>query len=805
MKHRMPAWRKLTATALSALLAFNLAIPAVPAYAEEDVVAAPTAEAQAQQPVGDTPEQPEVDALPADESATDELTSTEPDGTENVADVENVTLPRPLSDDAATENVTLPRPLSRPEEIDVTVEVIGPDSAGTSYDWVSPAPVSVEQGASAWSVFKAALDEAGIAYDAPESSYGVYINTITSPTTGEAYGWDQATGKFWQFFVNGEAASVGVDGYTLQDGDKVLLSYSAWGASDATSVSNKAAYDDADAQVTDLPSDWSQSEDKGNTTSAATPTTKTSVEWKALVGGNSANVSEPLLIGGNVYIAVGFAWNGDSGAYSGMLVRIAASTGKVDATGVLAGDIDYTTRPVYQDGIVYVPLKNGVVQAFNASTMKTRWVSAGTAASDQASCSLRIADGSLYLGTIGGDFQSGALAALDAATGSLSWVARNTSSGYYFTAPVRVGNVVCLGDNGGVMRAFDAATGKELGSASLGSGINADPVAYQGSLLVITHDGTLHKLSVGADGSLAETAQVRALAYSVATPTVVGDTAVVVGKTPDNKSAALALIDLGSMSVTRTVTKADGKAIAPAAIASAPLVSTQQDGTWCYFTRNCATYSDTGTVTAGGDLYAYRIGDAEAHLLYAPDSTVAQYCDSPVIADAAGNLYYLNDSGYLVKLAARAKKDEPTDKPSDKPVTPQDNPSIKPSNKPSGKSGANSAKSSGTSARPAAISTSRKTNAGSTGATPMSAAAQSGASTSAGENATASAQSASANNESTGTEESSATTEVADIDAAADAAPARRIPLWPIIGICLGAGLLIWLFFARRRKDEEDA
>ena len=84
MKHRMPAWRKLTATALSALLAFNLAIPAVPAYAEEDVVAAPTAEAQAQQPVGDTPEQPEVDALPADESATDELTSTEPDGTENV-------------------------------------------------------------------------------------------------------------------------------------------------------------------------------------------------------------------------------------------------------------------------------------------------------------------------------------------------------------------------------------------------------------------------------------------------------------------------------------------------------------------------------------------------------------------------------------------------------------------------------------------------------------------------------------------------------------------------------------------------
>ena len=53
--------------------------------------------------------------------------------------------------------------------------------------------------------------------------------------------------------------------------------------------------------------------------------------------------------------------------------------------------------------------------------------------------------------------------------------------------------------------------------------------------------------------------------------------------------------------------------------------------------------------------------------------------------------------------------------------------------------------------------------------------------------------------------EQEATAEVADIDAAKDAASARRIPLWPIIGICLGAAVLIWLFFARRRKDEEDA
>ncbi|MFR4802050.1 MAG: hypothetical protein ACLT98_01080 [Eggerthellaceae bacterium] len=44
-------------------------------------------------------------------------------------------------------------------------------------------------------------------YD-PDGAYGFYLETITSPYDGRVLGWDEATGRYWQLFVNGEASSV---------------------------------------------------------------------------------------------------------------------------------------------------------------------------------------------------------------------------------------------------------------------------------------------------------------------------------------------------------------------------------------------------------------------------------------------------------------------------------------------------------------------------------------------------------------------------------------------------------------------
>ena len=732
MKHRMSAWHKLAAAALSALLALNLAYPAVPAFAEEGDPA-PASEEQAQQ-------------------QTDIKAQSEETGSTSATPAEKVS---------------------------VTVEVIGPDSAGSAYDWVKPVTMSAEKGANAWSVLKSALDQAGIAYNAHPTSYGIYIETISSPITGEALGYDAGTGNCWQFPVNRAAPDTGASGYALRDSDKITLSYSSSGSPDATKTDNTASYDEPNAEVTNLPSDWSQSEDNGNVTSATTPTTETSVNWKTRISGsNGAPVSEPLIVDGKVYLAIGEnpSWASIKSDYAGKLVRIDTASGKVEATGDLASTIDYTVRPLYQGGIIYVPLSNGVVQAFNASTMKTRWVSESRTKGEQSSCSLRIENGALFVGTAISsypNYPSGSISALDAATGRTLWSKANSAAGYIWTAPVCVNGYLYIGDTSGAVHVFNPATGAEQGMFSLGSPIKSDPVLYRGHLLVVTNDGVLHQLAVQSDGSLKQlsTASTFAKGYVTAAPTVVGSTAVIAGS--DNYQGAIAIVDLLSMTTQRTVTTAAGAAFGQGNFAGSPLASIQKDGTWLYFALNSAT----------GTLYSYRLGDAEAHLLYAPDGTVAQYCDSPVIADAKGNLYYLNDSGYLVQLrAGEVKKDD---------------------SKPSSTTDTDSKPTSGnTAAAPTA-----KPNAASAathqGGRPVTSHVGGNSASSANKPAETQQGSTAKSVAKETTAEPSAPDDAATTETAPETETARQIPIWPIIGILVGAILLIWLFASRRRKDEE--
>ncbi len=78
-------------------------------------------------------------------------------------------------------------------------------------------------------------------------------------------------------------------------------------------------------------------------------------------------------------------------------------------------------------------------------------------------------------------------------------------------------------------------------------------------------------------------------------------------------------------------------------------MSVQGGKTYVYFTVNSADSKDYVNYSAGGGVYRYTLSDAEATQIYDAAGHY-QYCDSPVIADASGNLYYINDSGTLFKL-----------------------------------------------------------------------------------------------------------------------------------------------------------
>ena len=74
---------------------------------------------------------------------------------------------------------------------------------------------------------------------------------------------------------------------------------------------------------------------------------------------------------------------------------------------------------------------------------------------------------------------------------------------------------------------------------------------------------------------------------------------------------------------------------------STPLVSVQGNDTYVYFTCNALP----------GGIYAYKLGDDAAQMIFTPDAKYREYCTASIICDEKGNLYYANDSGRLFKLA----------------------------------------------------------------------------------------------------------------------------------------------------------
>ena len=97
----------------------------------------------------------------------------------------------------------------------------------------------------------------------------------------------------------------------------------------------------------------------------------------------------------------------------------------------------------------------------------------------------------------------------------------------------------------------------------------------------------------------------------------------------------LSVIDLSTMSVKKSIRADRGES------KSTPLVSVQGNDTYVYFTCNALP----------GGVYAYKLGDDAAQMMFTPDAKYREYCTASIICDEKGNLYYANDSGRLFKLA----------------------------------------------------------------------------------------------------------------------------------------------------------
>ena len=539
-----------------------------------------------------------------------------------------------------------------PGQVLGSADIIGPDVNGNNTRWGSASNVSLPEGSTAQDLIETVLKAKGIDYKASQS--GAYWS-ITSPFEDKSYGYDGATGKYWHLYINGESSSLCANQVTLKSGDKVTFAYTT---DDSPMPDPDKIVVDPSATTPNWDAEWAGYGNSGNgstVTDAKTPAQaaglKWAFDWKAESGQQYANCSEPVIANGFVYIAT-----------ENELIKIDSSTGKKVASAPLASKVSYTSRPIYTNGLIIVPLNGGAVQAITADKLICKWLTPGLTDLTQSSCTV-VSDGEyVYVGSVdisydenyNATYGNGSFARIKIATGEVSWQNIDPAEGYYWTGAALTDKYAIVPTSAGTLKCIDKTTGDVVSTMKLGTLANADCVAdpSNGSTFYqMTHDGKLHVISLSAKGVLSEQKTVDlGLTNNMSAPAVAGENLIVGGQTATGSALALYNLKTGK---TTMVTAADGKEL-PAGfngIAATPLVSVQGGKTYVYFTVNSADSKDYVNYSAGGGVYRYTLGDAEATQIYDAAGHY-QHCDSPVIADASGNLYYINDSGTLFKLGA---------------------------------------------------------------------------------------------------------------------------------------------------------
>ena len=539
-----------------------------------------------------------------------------------------------------------------PGQVSVSMEIIGKKD-DKAQRWTDSSTQVFVEGTTIKDATAAYFDALGIEsemYDMP-GHWGVH--SLVSPVDGT-----KLSGA-WSFFVNGVPASQIDDDYALKSGDTIVWAYAA---GDTVPNPDEVVVDPSASRPTDWKADW---DGKSNAAveNVSTPTgalaSSWTFDWKAYSGSAYPNASEPIVVNGNVYLAV-----------NKRLLKIDAESGKVLAESNLKTAIGYTARPIYANGLVIVPLDGGAVQALTADALTTVWVTDSVSKAAQSNSQLTVDGNYLYVGTVDVDFgtntyNNGHLTRINILTGAVSWQHVNADEGYYWTGATVGDDYVLVPTSAGTVEMLSKSSGDVLGSVSVGAVVNSSCVlsADGGHAYLISRDGKLHVLAISDGDSRDADAASRiteervvdlGLTGCACAPTMLDGKLIVGGEV--NGGSALAIVDLNNNFATTLVTTADGSQL-PAGlggIKGAPLVSTQADGTYVYFTVNYGESSDYVNYTSGGGVYRYKLGDAEASGVFSATGH-NNYCDSPIACDAQGNLYYINDSGTLFKLNAGMK------------------------------------------------------------------------------------------------------------------------------------------------------
>ena len=425
------------------------------------------------------------------------------------------------------------------------------------------------------------------------------------------------------------------------------------------------------------------------------------LKWATRHGtGWAASPTPPIIINGKIYIGVG-----------NKICRLNKDTGKVEAESeAMPGKVGYAMNPfLYAEGKIFAQIEQGQVCAVNIENLKIAWITEKIGGQTVSPISYKKIDGKgyIYTGTWYAENQDGCYICAtaddqnvvttqeyddddkpinvrrkklewkftpsknDAKLASSQQYSEYKKRGFYWAGSYVAQNYVAVGTDDGagegsekgnaIFYTLDPKTGAVIDRIDGVKGdIRSTVVYHEGKLFFSTKGGQLHRVSVTETGKLSEHEQMDLGGMATASALIHKDRLYigVAGKggqfDPDG-GHRFSVIDVkGKLSDSSLIYNIPVKGYPQAAA----LMSTSEekkdydndgkpDGrVYVYFTYNAPP---------GGVYYFYdepgrKEPPSEQGEIYIPSKDKQQYCISTMCMDRAGNLYYKNDSGYLMAI-----------------------------------------------------------------------------------------------------------------------------------------------------------
>lgn len=440
-------------------------------------------------------------------------------------------------------------------------------------------------------------------------------------------------------------------------------------------------------------------------TNKKTPTDKDSAseKWAVKYGsGWSAAPTPPIIKGDHLYFAVG-----------SRMLEVDKNTGLETEKSKAYREPFYNglnvgyglNPPLYAEGMIFIPIEGGRIQAIDANTLEPKWSTKGLGGQSISNLAYTRVDGKgyIYTGTWDGNKQGGSFFAvaidnegLTSEVNTVNLVGPNNTKGesrqvtqyvkdvawkftpetsdpafaekkgFYWGGAYATDKYVIIGsdagDNGSTLYSLNPKDGTVIDTVNNLEGNIRSGIAFKDNYAYFATQGKkLYKVNVLTDGSFEELSSVTIPGAATATPVVYKDR-IYLGFVGKNQFSADG--GHGFMVINDEESLNDGSIAyvvgTPGYPQATPLISTayenedfDKDGSadgrvYVYFTANAQP---------GGILYFYDTPTAtdselknEEIRLFTPEGAKKQYCISPLATDSEGTIYYKNDSGHIFAI-----------------------------------------------------------------------------------------------------------------------------------------------------------